>query len=152
MPSRLPEKTDHLLRPEVGGLLEERFIQFDQGVVVLQPVESMGNAPDFLPVHLQAGEADHGGGQAVFFHDLEVGRIHQVDRSQPHFLAGAAEVLEGDLVVTPFAGGVVDVAFEARDVVRGFQTMMQAGRRCGNGCRAEKMPPGKWGGAHDPLF
>ena len=44
----------------------------------------------------------------------KVGGVEQLDGLQAHVFAGHAEVFEADLGVTPFADGVVDVAFHRR--------------------------------------
>jgi len=52
-------------------------------------------------------------------------RVEQFDGPQAHFLPGLAQVVKGDVLVTPFADGMVDVSLESARGISGGQTRVQ---------------------------
>ena len=125
---------DDVFGAEVGGGLDVAFEAGGQGVVVFAAVESFFDAAEFHAAGaVDADAADHGAGEAVFLERGKVGDADEVDRGQADFLAGAAEVIERDAVVAPFAGRVVDAAFEAGGGVGGLEAVGEAGGDGGGG-------------------
>ena len=106
------------------GVLEEG----GDPVVVLQPIQARrdpaGNA------------ADHRAHHVVFLQGLEVLHFEQLDRREAERLALAAEIVEADFGVAPFADRVAHPAFELN--VGGRQAFGQRGGGRGKECRAAR--------------
>src|ERR1051325_9400851 len=73
-----------------------------------QLIVQLGAIPTFFDA--QAGAVGHRAGEAVLLDGGPFVRALQLDGLHAHFLCGAAEVLEGNLVVAPAANRMVDIA------------------------------------------
>ena len=91
-----------MLGAEVGGFFDVAFQSGGQSLVIFTAVKAFFDAAEFgVSGAFDADAADHGAGQIKFFQGGKVIDADEVDRRQPHFFTGAAEVFERDAFVAP---------------------------------------------------
>ena len=95
---------DDVLGPEVGGFFDVAFQTGGERLVIFAAVKTFFDAAEFgVSGAFDADAADHRASQIEFFQGGKVIDADEIDRGQPHFFAGAAEVFERDAFVAPLA-------------------------------------------------
>lgn len=138
---------DDMSGAEVGGFFDVAFQSGGQSLVIFAAVKAFFDTAEFgVSGAFDADAADHGAGEIEFFQGGKVIDADEVDRRQPHFFAGAAEVLERDAFVAPLADRMVDMAFQSGGGVGGLDAMGEAGGGESGGRSLEKRSAGAGGG------
>ena len=126
-PGAVAGKADDVPEPRCRHFRRRVLEECDDLVVILQPVQP-GRDP--------AGDAaDHRANQFVLLQCFEILHLEQLDRREAHRLAVAAQVLETDFRITPFADRLAHAALKLR-AAGGFGGRKAFGQR-GGGRRQE---------------
>ena len=126
-PGAVAGKADDVPEPRCRHFRRRVLEEGDDLVVILQTVQP-GRDP-------AGNAADHRADEVVLLQRVEVLHLEQLDGREPHRLALAAQVLETDFRITPFADRLANAALELR-AGGGFGGRKAFGQR-GGGRRQE---------------